>query len=91
MKDSLFIITDSGGIQEEATYLKIPCLTVRKNTERPITITEGSNRLVKPNKIIDNVNKILYGKIKMGHIPKYWDGKTAKRIVKILENTNHHN
>ncbi len=83
---SLFVLTDSGGIQEETTYLNIPCLTVRPNTERPITIWEGSNKLIGIENIMSEVNLIMKGKGKKGSIPKFWDGKTAERIVKLLEN-----
>lgn len=85
--DAKFILTDSGGIQEESTYFGVPCLTLRPNTERPITITEGTNNLVKLNTedIITEAEKILAGNIKKGNIPKYWDGKTAQRIVKIFK------
>ncbi|MCK5050526.1 MAG: UDP-N-acetylglucosamine 2-epimerase (non-hydrolyzing) [Candidatus Cloacimonetes bacterium] len=84
--DAKFILTDSGGIQEESTYFGVPCLTLRPNTERPITITEGTNILVKlnTNDIINEAQKILSGNIKKGSIPKYWDGNTAKRIVEIF-------
>ena len=81
---SLFTLTDSGGIQEETTYLGIPCLTVRPTTERPITIWEGSNALIKLGDIEEEVDKILAGNGKQGKIPKYWDGKTAERIVQML-------
>lgn len=82
-----FVMTDSGGIQEETTYTNIPCLTLRKNTERPITIKEGTNILVGPHedKIIVEGLKILRGKHKRGRIPKLWDGKTAQRIVEVLK------
>lgn len=80
-----FALTDSGGIQEETTFLNIPCLTVRPNTERPVTIWEGSNKLIEIENIITEVNYILSGKGKTGSIPKYWDGGTAHRIVKLLE------
>jgi len=85
--DAKFILTDSGGIQEESTYFGVPCLTLRPNTERPITITEGTNMLVKlqTDDIINETEKILSGNIKKGKIPKYWDGKTAERIVKIFK------
>ncbi len=82
---SLFVLTDSGGIQEETTYLNIPCLTVRPTTERPVTVWEGSNKLIKINDIILEVNLILNGQGKKGKIPKYWDGLTAKRIVQLIE------
>ena len=79
-------LTDSGGIQEESTILKIPCLTLRDNTERPVTVNVGTNIIVGANKnrIIKETNRILLGNEKKGKIPKYWDGKTASIIVKIL-------
>lgn len=81
------VITDSGGIQEETTYLGVPCLTMRDNTERPVTITIGTNVLVGSdrNKILAEVDKVLTGRYKKGEIPKFWDGKTACRIVDILK------
>ena len=84
--NSKFLLTDSGGLQEESTTLGIPCLTLRENTERPVTVRIGTNTIVgaNKNKIIKEVNKILAGQGKNGKIPKYWDGKTAKRIVKII-------
>lgn len=82
---SAFVLTDSGGIQEETTYLNIPCLTVRPTTERPITITEGSNKLITIETIQSEVEMILRGKAKSDSIPKFWDGHTAERIVKLLE------
>ncbi len=85
--NSKFIITDSGGIQEETTALKIPCLTIRDNTERPITISLGSNTLVgsKKNKILNIVDQILKNKYKKSYVPKFWDGMASKRIIKILK------
>lgn len=85
-KDAKFILTDSGGIQEESTYLGVPCLTLRPNTERPITITEGTNQLIEldTDKIISAANEVLSGKNKKGKIPELWDGKTASRIVEIF-------
>lgn len=84
-----FVMTDSGGIQEETTYLGIPCLTLRENTERPITISEGTNILVGTDKekIIREGLKILDQKGKTGGVPELWDGKAAGRIVKILRET----
>ena len=82
---SAFALTDSGGIQEETTYLNIPCLTVRPNTERPVTVWEGSNKLIKINEIVDEVKLIVSGNGKKGSTPRYWDGKTALRIVKMIE------
>ena len=85
-KDATFVLTDSGGLQEETTALSIPCLTLRINTERPITITEGTNVLVgvDPIKIHYEVARILEGNIQVGIKPKFWDGFSAQRIVKIL-------
>lgn len=86
---SRIVITDSGGIQEETTFLGIQCLTVRDNTERPVTIEIGTNQLcgskLTPVKL--KVNEILGGKIKHGTIPYLWDGNTAGRIVNILINS----
>ncbi len=86
MANSKLVYTDSGGIQEETTILGIPCLTLRENTERPVTIEEGTNILVGSDreKIAEKSYKILKGKGKKGKIPKLWDGKAAERIVSIL-------
>ncbi len=83
---SKFALTDSGGIQEETTYMNIPCLTLRENTERPVTVETGSNTLtgIDKIKIFDSVDRIMAGKYKTGKIPELWDGETAKRIVDIL-------
>jgi UDP-N-acetylglucosamine 2-epimerase (non-hydrolysing) len=80
-------MTDSGVIQEETTYLGIPCLTLRENTERPITAELGTNEVVGTDteKIIRNAKKILAGEWKKGNIPPLWDGRAAERIVNILE------
>jgi len=81
-----FVLTDSGGLQEETTVLGIPCLTMRPNTERPITVELGTNILVgnNPKRIIKTANDILCGNFKKGQIPPKWDGKAGERIVEIL-------
>lgn len=79
-------ITDSGGIQEESTFLGVPCLTMRANTERPATITEGTNTLMgfDYDKAVHEAEKVFQGKYKKGSIPEMWDGKAAERIAKII-------
>jgi UDP-N-acetylglucosamine 2-epimerase (non-hydrolysing) len=81
------LITDSGGIQEETTYLGIPCLTVRENTERPVTITEGTNMLVGTDmeRLKAEVDRILCGEAKKGKVPPLWDGKASDRIAAIIK------
>ncbi len=80
------IVTDSGGIQEESTYLGVPCLTVRENTERPVTVTTGTNVLVGQdmNKLKSVVFSILNGDAKQGSIPPLWDGRASERITDII-------
>ena len=78
-------MTDSGGMQEETTYLDIPCLTVRNNTERPITVWQGSNTLIKIEEAIPQIEQIVLGNYKNGSIPLLWDGKTAGRVVKVIK------
>jgi len=80
------VVTDSGGITEETTVMGIPCMTLRDNTERPETITEGTNELLgtDPKAIKPAMEKLFSGSWKKGKIPHLWDGKTAKRIVEIL-------
>ena len=78
------VVTDSGGIQEETTYLRIPCLTLRDSTERPITIEEGSNRLVPPHSLLAALEDALCGRLGTGRRPALWDGKAAARAVAAL-------
>jgi len=87
MADARFVLTDSGGIQEETTALGIPCLTLRDNTERPITVTHGTNTIVGSDAaaIRAEVGKILDGGGKKGRVPELWDGKASRRIVDILQ------
>ncbi|MCG8326123.1 MAG: UDP-N-acetylglucosamine 2-epimerase (non-hydrolyzing) [Chitinophagales bacterium] len=87
VENSKAVLTDSGGITEETTVLGIPCLTLRDNTERPETITVGTNELVgtNPKNIAPALKQLFSGNWKKGTIPEKWDGKTGKRIVKVLE------
>jgi UDP-N-acetylglucosamine 2-epimerase (non-hydrolysing) len=86
MDRAALLVTDSGGIQEETTFLGVPCLTVRLNTERPVTVAEGTNELVgvDPERIVAAGTAALRGGGKKGRIPKLWDGKSGERIVNIL-------
>lgn len=86
LSDATLVITDSGGIQEETTALGVPCLTLRENTERPITISEGTNVLVGLNcgRLVQEAQKILQGEGKNGHVPELWDGLASARIVHTL-------
>ena len=86
MKDAAVVLTDSGGMQEETTALGVPCLTVRENTERPITVTEGTNTVVgsDPERIEREVDVILTTGGKAGKRPELWDGKASERIRDVL-------
>jgi UDP-N-acetylglucosamine 2-epimerase (non-hydrolysing) len=79
-----FILTDSGGLQEESTYFKTPCLTLRPNTERPITVTLGSNKLTKLEHLSSDIDNILNRNGETGSVPPFWDGKTSQRIINCL-------
>ena len=85
VREAALAITDSGGIQEETTYLDIPCITLRENTERPITVSEGTNRLAKTAELAACVDEVLAGKWRKGVRPALWDGHTADRIVADLK------
>ncbi len=80
------VVTDSGGIQEETTFLGVPCLTVRENTERPVTVTAGTNILVGQDMtlLLGEINRRLAGEVKKGSIPPLWDGKASERIAEII-------
>lgn len=90
VKNSSLVLTDSGGVQEETTYLGIPCITLRNTTERPVTVTDGTNRLAKLNSsdVLSVLKKSISNNIKDNHkTPHLWDGMAAKRIVAVLEKT----
>jgi len=86
MSHARLVLTDSGGVQEETTALGVPCLTLRENTERPVTVTEGTNQVVgrDPERIVAAALQVLSGKSKAGGVPRLWDGHAAERIVEVL-------
>lgn len=86
MKDARVVLTDSGGIQEETTALGVPCITLRNNTERPITVDEGTNTIAgqDPEKILQAFDEIMRSGGKAGRVPEYWDGKAALRIAETI-------
>lgn len=84
VSDALLVITDSGGVQEETTYLDIPCLTLRSNTERPVTITEGTNELVDVSNLSAAVERVTSNRWKHSRRLQFWDGRTAERVVASL-------
>jgi len=83
-ENARLILTDSGGLQEESTYFRTPCLTLRPNTERPVTVTEGSNKLTSVEKLWADIEVTLSGQAKTGRVPELWDGNTAERVVHSL-------
>ncbi len=94
MENAIMVVTDSGGIQEETTYLQVPCLTFRDSTERPATVEIGTNQLLadlNPQTVHLKVMEILEGRSKEGAIPPLWDGKAAERIADILAKKINHN
>jgi UDP-N-acetylglucosamine 2-epimerase (non-hydrolysing) len=80
------VVTDSGGLQEESTFFKTPCLTLRPNTERPITITVGSNQLIKTGEVFERLDAVLKGDETCGRVPPLWDGLTSERVIQALLN-----
>lgn len=90
-RDARLVITDSGGVQEETTFLGVPCLTVRENTERPVTVTHGSNTLIgrDPKKLLDTAVARLEAPKSDASIPELWDGHTAERIAAVLKTYLH--
>ena len=85
-ENAKLVLTDSGGLQEETTFFRTPCLTLRPNTERPITITLGSNRLTKLERFISDIEQMLDGPARMGQVPPLWDGHAGVRALQhILE------
>jgi UDP-N-acetylglucosamine 2-epimerase (non-hydrolysing) len=87
MKDARVVLTDSGGVQEETTALGVPCITLRNNTERPITVEEGTNTIAgqEPERIFAAFEEVMTSGGKTGRIPEYWDGKAAVRIAKVVQ------
>ncbi len=84
--NALMVLTDSGGLQEETTVLGVPCITLRHNTERPITCEQGTNVVIGNDKncILAAADDVLEGRVVAGRVPEKWDGKTAERIVEWL-------
>ena len=80
-ENARFVLTDSGGLQEESTYFRTPCLTLRPNTERPVTITTGSNRLSSVSRLAADIQQVLAESRRLGAIPVAWDGRTSERVL----------
>lgn len=85
-ENARLLLTDSGGLQEESTYFRTPCLTLRPNTERPITVTIGSNKLTTLDRFSADIDQILNRELQFGRVPPFWDGNTAERIVDAIVN-----
>ena len=85
-RNALFVVTDSGGVQEETTFLKVPCFTVRENTERPITVEVGTNSVIghDMDKLFEGINAVMRGETTNSEIPPLWDGNTAQRIARVV-------
>ena len=84
LASSAFVITDSGGVQEETTFRRIPCLTLRPSTERPITVTEGTNALLRLEELMEAIHRIEQGRVRPGRIPALWDGHATERVFEVL-------
>jgi UDP-N-acetylglucosamine 2-epimerase (non-hydrolysing) len=87
MKDARVVLTDSGGVQEETTALGVPCITLRNNTERPITVDEGTNTIAgqAPGRILNAFEEVMTSGGKAGRIPEFWDGRAAVRIAQVIQ------
>lgn len=83
-ENARLVLTDSGGLQEETTYFRTPCLTLRPNTERPVTITQGSNRLTSAERLAHDLDSVMRSDRRTGHVPPLWDGCTAERVLDCL-------
>jgi UDP-N-acetylglucosamine 2-epimerase (non-hydrolysing) len=83
-ENSRLVLTDSGGLQEESTFFKVPCLTLRPNTERPVTVSLGSNKLTSLDRLWADMDEVIAGPEELGQIPPLWDGKAAERIVQAI-------
>jgi len=88
-ENARLVLTDSGGLQEESTFFRTPCLTLRPNTERPITVTLGSNRLTNLDRLERDLDSTLQCENRTGEVPPLWDGQTAPRVIgRLLEASN---
>ena len=83
-ENARLVLTDSGGLQEESTYFRTPCLNLRPNTERPVTITLGSNRLTNAGRLSLDLHEVLAAPSRLGRVPPLWDGQTSGRILEAL-------
>jgi UDP-N-acetylglucosamine 2-epimerase (non-hydrolysing) len=87
-EEARFVLTDSGGLQEESTFFRTPCLTLRPNTERPVTVSLGSNKLTTSDRLRSDIDEVLAGPDRIGKVPPLWDGQTAQRCVDCIKAAN---